>query len=87
MSSGLHSVAKSSSWMELFQLSELFRFELVEKTWVGSTRERGVRGESLGDSSEADAAPKGGWGRTTVRAACLRVCMGGGRWRVKERLG
>lgn len=60
MSSGLHSVAKSSSWIELFQLSELFRFELEGKTWVGSARERGVRGESLGDSSEDDAPRKGG---------------------------
>ena len=70
-------MAKSSSWIELFQLSELFLFELGEKTLVGSTRERGVRGEALGDSSEVDAPLKGGWGRTTLRAACLRVCMGG----------
>ena len=88
MSSGFHSVAKSSSWMELFQLSELFLFELEGKTGVGRTRERGVRGESLGDSSVVDAPLKGGRGRTTLRAACLRVCMGeeedGG---AKERLG
>ena len=63
--------------MELFQLSELFLFELVEKTWVGSTRERGVWGESLGDSNEVGVLLKGGRGRTTLRAACLRVCMGG----------
>ena len=63
--------------MELFQLSELFLFELVEKTWVGSTRERGVWGESLGDSSEVGVLLKGGRGRTTLRAACLRVCMAG----------
>jgi len=63
--------------MELFQLSELFLFELGEKTLVGSTRERGVRGESLGDSRAVVGLVKGGLGRTTLRAACLRVCMGG----------
>ena len=50
---------------------------------MGSTRERGVRGESLGDSREVGVLLKGGRGRTTLRAACLRVCMGGGRWRGK----
>jgi len=79
MSSGLHSVAKSSSWTELFQLSELFLFDLGEKTWEGSTRERGVRGESLGDRRAVAVPVKGGCGRTTLRAVCLRVCMGGRR--------
>lgn len=77
MCSGFHSVAKSSSWTELFQLSELFLFELGEKTLVGSARERGVRGESLGDSRAVVGTLKGGFGRRTLRAACLRVCMGG----------
>jgi len=77
MSSCFHSVAKSSSWTELFQLSELFLFELEEKTWVGSTRERGVRGEPLGDRRAVAVPVKGGCGRTTLRAVCLRVCMGG----------
>ena len=62
--------------MELFQLSELFLLVLGEKTLVGSARERGVRGESLGDSMVVVVAVKGGFGRTTLRAACLRVCMG-----------
>jgi len=65
--------------MELFQLSELFLFEVGEKTLVGSTRERGVRGEPLGDSKVVANPVKGGFGRTTLRAACLRVCMGGRR--------
>jgi len=65
--------------MELFQLSELFLFEFGEKTLVGSTRERGVRGEPWGDSKVVVNPVKGGFGRTTLRAACLRVCMGGRR--------
>jgi len=54
---------------------------------VGSTRERGVRGESLGDSREVGVLLKGGRGRTTLRAACLRVCMGEDDGGAKERLG
>ena len=50
---------------------------------MGRTRERGVWGESLGDSRDVGVLLKGGRGRTTLRAACLRVCMGGGRWRGK----
>jgi hypothetical protein len=65
--------------MELFQLSELFLLEEGEKSLVGSTRERGVRGESVGDSMAVAGPFKGGFGRTTLRAACLRVCMGGRR--------
>ena len=40
MCSGFHSVAKLSSWIELFQLSKLFLSEPGEKTLVGSARER-----------------------------------------------
>jgi hypothetical protein len=63
--------------MELFQLSELFLFELGENNLVGSARERGVWGPSLGDSRAVAGLFKGGWGRTRFRAACLRVCIGG----------
>ena len=42
-----------------------------------------MRGESLGDSREVGVLLKGGRGRTTLRAACLRVCMRGRRWRGK----
>ena len=46
--------------MELFQLSELFLFDVGEKTLVGSTRERGVRGELVGDSRVFAEPLKGG---------------------------
>lgn len=41
MCSGFHSVAKSSLWMELSQLTESFLFVLREKTLVGSVQELG----------------------------------------------
>ena len=46
--------------MELFQLSELFLFAFGEKSLGGGTRERGVRGESLGDSRAVAGLDRGG---------------------------
>jgi hypothetical protein len=75
MCSGFHSVVKSSSWTELFQLSELFLLVLGEKTLVGSAREW-MQGESLGDSMVVTVLAEGEIQRTMLRAPCVRLCMG-----------
>jgi hypothetical protein len=73
--SGFHSAVEPSSWMELFQLFELFLLALREKTLVGNARER-LRGESLGESMVAAVPTEGRFWRTMARAACLCVCVG-----------